>query len=430
MASVLRGVQADLRDPLLRNGYALVGNVGITSVLGFVYWIVAARLYTPEQVGLGTATIALMQLLAGIAGQPSIANALTRFIPRAGDRSRQLAALAYGTAGAIGLTVSGLYIGAAHLPLGIPPLLGGDWVTALVLAASVTTWCVFSLQDAVLTGMRQAVWLPLENGVYGLAKIVLLVALAQVATQWGIVGSWAIPAAAIVVPVNALIFHVLLPRHMAATAAQAERQSTRVMGRFVGGDYLGSIFALTAVDLLPILVVARLGAVDTGFFSIPFLIAYSLELVTVNLGVALTVEGAMDRSQLRTHTVVVLRRVALLVLPVVALLLAVPGLVLSVFGSSYAENSSTLLRLLALGVVAKAVTTLSFSLARVERKVGRIATVEAFRLVLLLGSTWWLMGEFGLVGIGVSYLVTQVVVAAVLLPNILRLLGVGRGVRS
>ena len=430
MASVLRGVQADLRDPLLRNGYALVGNVAITSVLGFVYWIVAARLYTPEQVGLGTATISLMQLLAGIAGQPSIANALTRFIPRAGDRSRQLAALAYGTAGAIGLTVSGLYDGATHLPLGIPQLLGGDWVTALVLAASVTTWCVFSLQDAVLTGMRQAVWLPLENGVYGLAKIALLVALAQVATEYGIVGSWAIPAAVIVVPVNALIFHVLLPRHMAATAAQAEPQSPRAVSRFVGGDYLGSIFALTAVDLLPILVVARLGAVDTGFFSVPFLIAYSLELVTVNLGVALTVEGAMDRSQLRTHMVVVLRRVALLVLPVVALLLAVPGLVLSVFGSSYAENSSTLLRLLALGVVAKAVTTLSFSLARVERKVGRIARIEAFRLVLLLGSTWWLMGEFGLVGIGVSYLVTQVVVAAVLLPNILRVLGVGRGARS
>ena len=423
-ASVWRGLRADLRDPLLRNGYALVGNVGITSVLGFVYWIVAARLYTPEQVGLGTATISLMQLLAGVAGQPSIANALTRFIPRAGDRSRQLAALAYGTAGAIGLAVSGLYIGATHLPLGIPQLLGGDWVTAVVLAASVTTWCVFSLQDAVLTGMRQAVWLPLENGVYGLAKIALLVALAQVATEYGIVGSWAIPAAVIVVPVNALIFHVLLPRHMAATAAQAEPRSPRAVSRFVGGDYLGSIFALTAVDLLPVLVVARLGAVDTGFFSVPFLIAYSLELVTVNLGVALTVEGAMDRPQLRTHMVVVLRRVAMLVLPVVALLLAVPGLVLSVFGASYAENSSTLLRLLALGVVAKAVTTLSFSLARVERKVGRIARIEAFRLVLLLGSTWWLMGEFGLVGIGVSYLVTQVVVAAVLLPNILRVLGV------
>ena len=38
--------------------------------------------------------IALMQLHAGIAGQPSITNGLTRFVPRAGERSVRLAAVA------------------------------------------------------------------------------------------------------------------------------------------------------------------------------------------------------------------------------------------------------------------------------------------------------------------------------------------------
>ena len=66
-------------------------------------------------------------------------------------------------------------------------------------------------------------------------------------------------------------------------------------------------------------------------------------------------------------------------------------------------------------------TILYFSLARVERKVGRIATIEAVRLVLLLGSAWWLMGEFGLTGIGIAYLATQSVVAALLVPGILRI---------
>ena len=418
---MLRRIRADLRDPMLRNGYALVGNVGITSVLGFVYWIVAARLYPPEYLGIGSATIALMQLLAGIAGQPSIANALTRFVPRAGDRSTRLAAVAYGAAGVAGLVVSGLYIVATSLPLGIPELLGSGWTLAAILAVSVTTWCVFSLQDAVLTGIRQAVWLPVENGIYGLAKIGLLVALAPVSLQYGIVASWILPAIVIVVPVNLFIFGVLLPRHARTSRAVPDRHSPRSMARFVGGDYLGSVFALTTVDLLPLLVVARLGAVDTGFFSIPFLIIYSVELVTVNLGVALTVEGAMDRADLRRNVAIVVRRMALLVVPAVAVLLAVPGLVLWLFGSDYADNSATLLRLLALGVVAKSVTILYFSLARVERKVGRIATIEAVRLVLLLGSAWWLMGEFGLTGIGIAYLTTQSVVAALLVPGILRI---------
>ena len=326
----------------------------------------------------------------------------------------------------VGLVVSGLYVAATRFSLGVPALLGSGWTAALVLGAAVTTWCVFSLQDAVLTGMRKAVWLPLENGVYGLAKIGLLIALVPVSLQYGIIVSWVVPAAVIVVPMSFLLFRILLPRHTRASTAEADARSPRSIARFVGGDYLGSIFALAAVDLLPILVVARLGAMDNGFFSVPFLIIYSLELVTVNLGVALTVEGAHDRSQLRRHMVLVLRRIAVIVLPAVAILVAVPGLVLSVFGSSYAENSSTVLRLLALGVVAKAVTTLFFSLARVERKVARIAAVEASRLVLLLGSAWWLMGEFGLVGIGIAYLATQFMVAALLLPGIVRVV-VSRG---
>ena len=132
-------------------------------------------------------------------------------------------------------------------------------------------------------------------------------------------------------------------------------------------------------------------------------------------------EGAMDRSELRRHVLMVVRRMGLLVLPAVAVLLAVPGLVLSLFGAAYADNSSTLLRLLAVGVIAKAVTTLYFSLARVERKVSRIAAIEAVRLVLLLGSAWWLMGEFGLAGIGIAYLATQSVVAVVLVPGIVRI---------
>jgi O-antigen/teichoic acid export membrane protein len=419
---MLRRIRADLRDPMLRNGYALIANVGITSVLGFAYWIVAARLYPPEYLGLGNATIALMQLLAGIAGQPSIANALTRFIPRAGDGAVRLAAMAYGTAAVVGVAVSGLYIAATHLPLGIPELLGSGWALAAILAVSVTTWCVFSLQDAVLTGIRQAVWLPVENGIYGIAKIGLLVALASVSLEYGIVASWIVPAIVIVVPVNLFIFGVLLPRH--ARVSRADPVSPRSIARFVGGDYLGSVFALATVDLLPLLVVARLGALDTGFFTIPFLIIYSLELVTVNLGVALTVEGAMDRSRLRHQVAVVVRRMCVLVLPAVAVLLAVPELVLSLFGESYADNSTTLLRLLALGVVAKSVTTLYFSLARVERKVSRIATIEAVRLVLLLGSAWWLMGKFGLAGIGIAYLATQFVVAAALVPAIVRVVRV------
>ena len=92
------------------------------------------------------------------------------------------------------------------------------------------------------------------------------------------------------------------------------------------------------------------------------------------------------------------------------------------YGPAYAAQSSDLLRLLALGVLAKTVTTISFSLARVERRVGRIALVQGVLFALLMGLSWVLMGTLGLNGVGVAYLVTQVIVAAAVLPSVLRAL--------
>jgi O-antigen/teichoic acid export membrane protein len=56
----LRRLRSDLKDPLLRNGYALLVNVGVTSLLGFLYWIVAARTYTPVDVGLSSTAVAVV----------------------------------------------------------------------------------------------------------------------------------------------------------------------------------------------------------------------------------------------------------------------------------------------------------------------------------------------------------------------------------
>src|SRR5207302_954290 len=190
LCAPLRRLRADWRDPLLRNGYALIINIGATSLLGFLYWLLAAHLYPRSTVGLGSAAINLMQLLAGIGGQLTVAAALTRFIPRAGTATTRLAVLSYCLAGGAGILVSLLYFAGLALHL-YPATIGHGWLLALALGGSVTVWCVFALQDAVLTGIRQAVWIPIENGLYGIAKIAMLVALAHVTrTYGGIFASW------------------------------------------------------------------------------------------------------------------------------------------------------------------------------------------------------------------------------------------------
>ena len=167
----LRSLCSDWRDPVLRNGYALIINVGITSVLGLVYWILAAHLYTPTEVGIGVAAINLMQFLVGLGGQLTFQAGLTRFIPDAGRDSTRLALLSYSLASCAGVVVSLAYIGGLHIhALGLPDVLGRSWILSVALGVSVTVWCVFALQDAVLTGIRQAIWSRWKTGCMGSAR--------------------------------------------------------------------------------------------------------------------------------------------------------------------------------------------------------------------------------------------------------------------
>src|SRR5207237_3552292 len=74
-------------------------------------------------------------------------------------------------------------------------------------------WSLLALQDGVLTGLRQTVWVPIENTIFAVAKIVLLAAFALSLAEYGIFASWTIPAVLSIIPVNLLIFRRFIPRH-------------------------------------------------------------------------------------------------------------------------------------------------------------------------------------------------------------------------
>src|SRR3954454_13658683 len=87
---------------MYRNAYALMLNTIVNSGLGLLYWIVAARTSSPEDVGRGNALISLM-LLVSILTQADFGQALIRFLPRAVAGAGLFVLTAHGRA--VGLAV-------------------------------------------------------------------------------------------------------------------------------------------------------------------------------------------------------------------------------------------------------------------------------------------------------------------------------------
>lgn len=415
---ITKRLKDHLRDPLLRNGYALICNTVITALLGMLYWMVAAQRYPARQVGIAAAAISSLMLISGVA-QLNLGTALTRFLPRAGRSSKSLVLKTYGVTSLLSAVAGVIFFvlarGSSSSLLGAASPLVGVW-----FVAAVVTWSIFSLQDYVLAGLRQATWVAVENGLFGGAKILVLVLLASIAPKFGIFASWSIPVMVSLLPVNLLIFRFVLPKHVGKTREAPASFPQAELTRFIAWDYLGSLFLLGTKTLLPLLILAKLGARASGYFYVPWLIVTSLELITTNLGTSLTVEGALDESKLRTLTRSVLRRTATILIPISVTVLIFAPRILSLFSPQYALAGTTLLRLLALAILPRAVLSVFSSTCRVQRRMGRTAIAQGAMFFLVLLISTLLVGHLGLTGAGIAYLITQTLIALCVLPTLRR----------
>ena len=84
-------------QPGARDGLALVLSSGLTSAVGLLYWVVAARLFAPATVGVNSVALSTMQLLGGVA-HLNLTQALLRFGPVAGRQTRRLMLACYAVA--------------------------------------------------------------------------------------------------------------------------------------------------------------------------------------------------------------------------------------------------------------------------------------------------------------------------------------------
>lgn len=411
--SRIASVRAELAVPLYRNAYALMLNTGVNSMLGLLYWVVAARTHSAAEVGRGNALVSLMMVLSMLA-QLNLGQALIRFLPRSGASGRRFLLGTY----AVAVPLSGLVaaVVAAYCHLVLPPSdplflpLGlGVWFVVATMA-----WSVFNLQDSALTGLRAAVWVPVENGVYGLAKLVVLVAFAGA----GVFVSWTAPVLVLLVPVTFLLVRRVLPRH--ADEGVTELPSRRTLTRYVAGDYVGSMFTQVSTMLLPVLVVTLLGPEQSGYLLPAQTIFTALSLLSLAITSSLVVEAARDASRATDYARAVLRRIVATVLPAALVLGVAAPWVLALFGPQYRDNGTLLLQLLMASTLPRIPVLLFSARCRLDNRTGRLAVLQAVQAAILVGGTVVLAAPLGLVAVGWAALASQVLPALVLTPTVVR----------
>jgi O-antigen/teichoic acid export membrane protein len=398
------------RLPLHRDGYALAASSAFTAVAGLFYWIVAAQTYSAHAVGVNSALISSMMFLAGLASL-NLPNVLVRFLPEAGGRTARLTAFSYAVAGSVAVA------GAVVFLLGV-----GAWAPALAFlrsdealagwfVLSTFAWCLFTIQDSVLTALGKAVLVPVENAVFSLLKLGLLAGFATLVPLYGIFISWTAATLVAVAAVNLVIFRRLMRRDAVRALPETSGARGPAFARYFAADYMCSVAWLSATNLMPLVVTAVAGATVNAFYALAWAVSLPLYAFGANIGMSLVLHGTRERGSLRLLERKAAVQGARVLLPSVVVLVAFAPQILSLFGGHYPEESMTLLRLLALAALPYFVLILAVSMARIERRLRPAVAALSAQAALALGMAAPLLNALGVTGAGVAWLASQCVVA-------------------
>ena len=329
-------------DHLVRNSLYLILSSGLQAVLGFVFWIVTARLFSPSDVGRASALISAAILMAYLA-LLGLNSTFVRYLPTAPDRDALL------TAGLLLVGVCGAGLGLVYVtfvPVLVPSLAfvsaSAPLAAGFVLLASVGA--VNLLTDSVFIAARKSGCnAVVDGGVGGISKLVFAVVL----TGTGSYGLFSASASGYVAAALASVILMTTTLHYRPTFREPIR-AIRPLLRFSAASYLANSLSLLPTFALPLIVLDRLGPSAAAYYFVAFQVSSLLYSAAYAVKQAFLAEGGHAAGELSAP---LLRRgirvLMTLCLPACALLmLAAPGLMLA-FGMAYRQHGTLPLIVLA-----------------------------------------------------------------------------------
>lgn len=389
------------RDPLYANGIALVMNAGLSAGLGFLFWVIAARRFNADALGVGAAIVSAATL-AALLGKAGFDAAVIRYAP-ANDRRGAARLLAHALLAACALTAFVALALLALAKLGLPalgPLLRPAYALGFVVLAIATAfgWIL----DAYFVSEQRASAVLLRNVAFNGVKLGVPI---FVANEWAgraVPLAWSIGLAASIAVTLALLPSVLM-RHR-VTAEVPERGALGYSMR----NYALNLSEFVPGLVLPVLVLHALGAEENARFYLAWTVATVAFLASK--AVAQSAFAAMVRQgDERGSVLKAIGLSAVLLGPAAFILYFGADLVLGLFGTHYVV-AAPLLRILALSIPAVALANVYLSYLKArddgwELTLLPLASLGLLGVLLPLALAWG-----GIEGVGLAWLTVQLAI--------------------
>ncbi len=355
---------------MLVNAGSLIGTTAVTSVLGFVFWWLAARHFPPEAIGIASASVSAMMLLGNfcILGLGTL---LITELPRQPGQEASLMSTALIVVGGVGGVVGILFaVVAPYTSPGFGPL-RANIVDIILFASGVSLMAITLVLDQAFIGILRGGLQFWRNALFAVAKLLLVFGF-----SFWLSGEAGMTLYATFPIGNVLSLAVLALYGVSRKRSGGSRRNylpqwslLRKLGFAAVQHHLLNLTLQFPTLALPLLVTVMLSAKINAWFYVSWMI---VSFVFVVPGALTTVLHAMNSAQPSTLAQKAKVTIGLaLVTSLVAngLLQLATKQVLSLFGSSYAEQAAWCMRILVLAAFPLIIKNHYISICRIQDRI-------------------------------------------------------------
>jgi len=396
-----------LNNSLLRNSLFIMITTVINSIFGFIFWLVAAHLFSAHVVGV-TAALVSASTIVVLLSTLGVCGMLIQSMPKQKSAEGWSITFWAGIATAVILSLA-LACGTIFvLPLFVRELDALHRVSyAALFVVTTVAGTVAIILDNVFIAERAAGNMVIRNTVAAASKflVVMLLMLLVGSRALNLLGAW---AAASVIGAGFGAF--LLIRSMnplpPSRAAALIKTALGLRSRLGGNQLIGMGGALLPY-VIPLLVTERLSPSDNAYFYTTWMMAGIFLIISPAVSLSLFAEGAHSSHELIRKARAALGVIGAIIAPCLIGVFLAGGIMLSAFGPAYEHHGVGLLRIALVASFPDAVTNVYVAILRVQGRLAVAATLNVSMGVGIVALSWLFLPALGISAVGWAFLVMQ-----------------------
>ncbi|HZK41197.1 MAG TPA: oligosaccharide flippase family protein [Atribacterota bacterium] len=401
-------------DSLYRNSIYLMLSTGVMAVFGFFFWIINARLYSAEQVGIGTTLISIMTLISSFS-LLGLGNSLIKYLPTS-DKKNEKINTSFTLVGLTSIFISIFFL--VFLKTFSPRLLfvRENIIFSLLFILFIVFTSLNAISENVFIAYRSSKFVLIKNTISSIVKLILPIFLVALGA-YGIVVSMGI-AIAIAFLVS-LVFLIL--RFNYSPKPIIDRIVVKRMTKFSLGNYVAGFIGGLPAMVLPILITNSIGAKFSAYFYMDMMIANLLYIIPSATSQALFAEGSYSEIELKVHLKKAIKIISIIIIPAIIVTFLFGKYILLAFGKEYSSEGVIFLQILAISGIFISINCIGNSIFYIKHRIKLIILVNFIGASIILSLSIIFIHN-NLLGIGVGWMLGQGIISVIYLLFIKKLL--------